>query len=354
MTDKACVSVVMATGVWATPTIMVLATNWAMRPVATNGARHLKCTKDSTCVMELAITRRHSVLPNPCVIGLGPAPIPYVAAGYERQAPSLNAACAAAGIHYDAPHDYGDDIIALIDDWGITRESVWAACPLAAIHCELEDDANRKHRFGWILAENGIGCLATTRGRLLLWKEKAVIKLNDKDNLFETLTLPSGSEATLDEIQSRIQELAQQSELPVKLDMDETKTGGMFSDKEPVLTVSHPGHQKDYQKYAITLSRQYGTGVAKIYVFGTSKQGKKAALRDVGKSGLKSSWQATDGFTMVNGVPVPTGKGMGNAVKGTASLVGLAMSLGGSKKKLEEEQLYYQILYSVIGAALTA
>lgn len=180
-----------------------------------------------------------------------------------------------------------------------------------------------------------------------------MIKLNEKEDLFETYTLPNGSDVTLADIQSEIHELAQQREIPVKLDMDEAKTGGMLSSKEPVLTVSHPDHQKDYQKYAITLTKQYGSGIAKVYVFGTSKQGKKVALREMGKNGLKESWKDDD-FVMKNGVPVPTGKSVGNAAKGTASLVGLAMSLGGSKKKFEQEKIYYQFLFDVIDEVLTA
>lgn len=180
-----------------------------------------------------------------------------------------------------------------------------------------------------------------------------MIKLNEKEDLFETYTLSADDEVTLADIQSGIQELARQREIPVKLDMDEAKMGGMFSGKEPVLAVSHPDHQKDYQKYAIALSKQYGSLIAKVYVFGTSKQGRKVALREMGKNGLKESWQDDD-FVMKGGAAVPTGKAVGNAAKGTASLVGLAMSLGGSKKKFEQEKTYYQFLFGVIEETLTA
>lgn len=166
-----------------------------------------------------------------------------------------------------------------------------------------------------------------------------MIKINEED-LFDTITLQGHNEVTLDDVKAKIDIVAQEKGIPVECFFEEAKIGGMFSGKESVLAVSHPEHQKDYQKFAIVLSNQYSSIVAKIYTFGTSKQGKKAVLRDVSKGAFKS---ASDGKNT-----------LGNAVKGTASIVGLAMSLGKSDKKLEEEKIYYQFLTEAVREALSA
>lgn len=163
-----------------------------------------------------------------------------------------------------------------------------------------------------------------------------------------TCEYKGGQEVTLERIQSEINALARQYEIPVAFEKDQIKSGGFFNSSiVDCIIMYHPEHEKDYYKFAISVSYYNKKTIVNVNDFGESKNLKKLSMRENAKQNAKNGakfgiLKAEDGSDMMGAI-LTMGKGA----------VGGLLSIGGSKKKQEEEEIYYnaiiQILDEIIG-----
>ena len=115
--------------------------------------------------------------------------------------------------------------------------------------------------------------------------------------------------------------------IPVAFYADQVKSGGLFnSSVEDCIVMYHPEHQNDYFKFCIRVGRQGTYAFVSVNDFGQSKQMNKASYAENYKADRK-------------------GKSMSYKV---GSMIGQGvMTLGKSKQKLEEEQMYYQCVFDI-------
>lgn len=147
--------------------------------------------------------------------------------------------------------------------------------------------------------------------------------LNDDINKFK-----AGIICTEQEAEARIARICRDNEIPVEIENDTLKVGGVFNSRElECLVISHPEHQRDYFKFVVVLR---GHEVI-LATTGTSKQMKKHAIADANKQ-----WRQGRS----------TSEKIGNMIGGAIWLIGK------SKSKLEQEQVYYDALLEAIGTVL--
>lgn len=136
-----------------------------------------------------------------------------------------------------------------------------------------------------------------------------------------------GSSLTLSVLQEAIEDCAQGMDIPVAFYKDEVKSGGLFnSSTEECLVMYHPEHENDYFKFCIRIGRQGTYAFVSVTNFGTSKQMAKAERAEFAKEDRK-------GKTMSYKVGSMIGSGIAN--------------IGKNKRKLEEEQMYYQCVFDI-------
>lgn len=171
--------------------------------------------------------------------------------------------------------------------------------------------------------------------------------LNEKNlsSLMPTTRIPHAEGITLDGIKSFINRQADEHQIPISVEYDQLKVGNMLTGSvEECLVVSHPEHKKDYFNFCIRLRRQGTIGFLSVDSFGSSKNTKKLNLKGSATGFVKAGWKtagqkASAGSSYI-GMDI-----VGGALKGAIS--GIA-GLGGSKKKAEEEQLWYGALQQII------
>lgn len=157
-----------------------------------------------------------------------------------------------------------------------------------------------------------------------------MLKLKDLEHM-GTVTFGGAEDVTLNNVQLAISDLAEQNQIPVAFYQDDAKEGGMFSDTIPALVVYHPDHRNDYFNMAMILTKQGSFGSVAVYAAGKSKQMNKFARSEAAKADRR-------------------GQSLSYKL-GSAAVSGL-MNMGKSKQKLQEEQMYYEIILDIIGTAL--
>lgn len=150
------------------------------------------------------------------------------------------------------------------------------------------------------------------------------------DNLREfrpSVRFKDGSGVTLPAVQKAIEKCAEGMDIPVAFYDDQVKSGVLFnSSVEDCIVMYHPGHERDYFKFCIRVARQGSYAFVSINDFGESQQMKKAGYAEGYKADRK-------------------GKSLSYKM---GSLIGEGvMTLGRSKQKLEEEQMYYQCIFDI-------
>lgn len=157
-----------------------------------------------------------------------------------------------------------------------------------------------------------------------------MINLKNSEEM-EKVTFGDAAEVTLETIKGAITDLAQQNGIPVAFYTDEAKDGGLFGDTYAALVAYHPEHRNDYFNMAMILTKQGNFGTVSVHAAGKSKQMNKFARSEAAKE-------------------MRQGQSMSFKV-GSMVASGL-MNMGKSKQKLQEEQMYYEIVLEIIGAAL--
>lgn len=160
-----------------------------------------------------------------------------------------------------------------------------------------------------------------------------MLKLKDLEEM-GTVSFGNAQDITLKTIKAAIGDLAERNGVPVAFYFDEAKEGGMLSNVVNTLMVYHPEHRKDYYNMALVLHKQGNFGSVAVFAAGTSKQMNKFYRSEKSKEAVGAAL-----------------KGGGSGAVG-AAIGGALGSLGKNKAKLQEEQLYYEIILELIGTAL--
>lgn len=151
-----------------------------------------------------------------------------------------------------------------------------------------------------------------------------------------------GSQVTLESIQYQISNVASKYQIPVDFYADQI-SGGLISgavgaltggEREECLVLCHPNHQKDYSKYVIRIGTQGTMAFVSVYVYGVSKNFKKLNAGSNAKKDFKDF--------IFNGDVNESAKSLGKAV------VGGLRSLGGSKNKKNDEEMWYAAMKHII------
>lgn len=167
-------------------------------------------------------------------------------------------------------------------------------------------------------------------------KEKELYALRD------TYRYPNGSTISLQGLQNQLQSCAAGYQIPVAFYNDQVKSGGLLNAQgEECLVMHHPAHLNDYMKIVFVIKRQGTMAFVATYAYGESKNKNKLNAAGAAGASLKAGWEAagkegnwSPGLSIVSGLA----GGAINALK----------SLGGSKGKQGEEQLYYSALVSIV------
>lgn len=157
---------------------------------------------------------------------------------------------------------------------------------------------------------------------------------------------PDGTGITLDLIYEQLISVADEYQIPVQFYTD-TISRGMISvavnsltgeSKEECLVLYHPNHQKDYSKYVFRIGKQGTMVFVSVYNYGVSKNFKKLVAGGNAKKDLKKF--------IFNGDANESAKALGRAVAGGI------LSIGGSKKKRNEEEMWYAAIGHIIGEVI--
>lgn len=152
-----------------------------------------------------------------------------------------------------------------------------------------------------------------------------------------------GDDITLDNLENALISKASDFGVPLLIQRDQIKSGTLFKPEvNDCLVMLHPEHQKDYYRIAVTIKHQGKIAFIQCNDFGESKNLKKLAYRENAKANAKSGakfaiFNAENGADMVGA--------LGVMAKGA---VGGLLSLGGSKNKQEQENMYYDALMSIL------
>lgn len=160
-----------------------------------------------------------------------------------------------------------------------------------------------------------------------------MLKLKDLESM-GTVSFGNADGVTLDNIKTAISDLAAQNQIPIAFYTEDAKEGGLLSSTVTALVAYHPEHRRDYFNMAMILNKQGAFGSVAVYAAGKSKQMNKFYRSDISKGAV--------GAALMGGGSRAVGAAIGGALG----------SIGKSKAKLQEEQLYYDIVLELIGTAL--
>mgnify|MGYP007003918104 CR=1 FL=1 len=152
-------------------------------------------------------------------------------------------------------------------------------------------------------------------------------------------TYPNGCGVSLSGIVEKIEEFANEYQIPVAFAPDQIKYGGLFNSRViDCMILFHPEHPKDYFKFAISIDYMGESACVSVNDFGESKNLKKLATRENAKKNAKTGakfglLKAENGSEMAAALYV-LGKGA----------LGGVLSLGGTKAKQAEENNYYEAI----------
>ena len=159
-----------------------------------------------------------------------------------------------------------------------------------------------------------------------------MIKIEELRDYLPAARVNDASGFDLNYLQSEISKEAAQNDIPVAFYYDKVKSGNLFNREiEDCLVIHHPEHKKDYYSICIRVKRQGNMAYVTINDFGESKQINKNARAEWAKEDRK-------GKSLSYKIGSSIGSGLHN--------------IGRSKKKLEDEQFYYDALDGIIKKAI--
>ena len=154
--------------------------------------------------------------------------------------------------------------------------------------------------------------------------------LKEKHLNNDATSFNTGANCSIEELTERMETVAADNQIPLTIQQDTIKVGGMFNSRELVcLVLSHPEHVRDYYQIAVIP----GDGESIAATMGVSKQMKKFSIAERAKEQRR-------------------GKSLSFKIghMATSSL----FLIGKNKDKLTMEQNYYDSVLGVIGYCLEA
>lgn len=159
-----------------------------------------------------------------------------------------------------------------------------------------------------------------------------MIKIDELSKFLPTFRYTGAENVDFQVIIDNIKEEAQRHTVPVEFYNDQVKSGGIFNREiEDCIVIYHPEHKTDYYNFCIRLKKVGSIVQIQTDVFGSSVQMDKFA---------RSEWAKED----------REGKSVSYKI---GSMIGSGLrNMGKNKQKLEEEELYYDILRAVLKEAI--
>lgn len=154
-----------------------------------------------------------------------------------------------------------------------------------------------------------------------------MIKEKELREFRDTVRYSNGEGITLQTVRDAIKDCAMKMGIAVAFRSDQVKVGGLLnSTTDDCLVMYHPEHENDYFKFCIRVRRQGVYAFVSINDFGQSKQMNKAGRAEAYQNDRQ-------------------GREMSYKI---GSMIGQAVTtIGRSKAKLEEEQMYYQCICDI-------
>lgn len=154
-----------------------------------------------------------------------------------------------------------------------------------------------------------------------------MIKADELREFRPQVRYTEGEDITLQAVQDAIGDCAAKMGIPVAFRREQVKSGGVFNlSVEDCIVMYHPEHERDYFKFCIRVKHQGTYAFVLVNDFGQSSQ--------VNKAGYAEAYKADR-----------AGKQMSYKI---GSLIGQGLTtIGKSKIKLEEEQMYYQCIMDI-------
>ncbi len=173
-----------------------------------------------------------------------------------------------------------------------------------------------------------------------------MIKAQELQELRPQVCCEDGQDITLQTIQSKLNEAAQENEIPIAFRYDQVRSGLLGGGQE-CLVIYHPEHLKDYFSIAVQVKRQGKVALISIDSFGTSKLMKAEAVRKQILSAAKVGWDragdAHKDYNVLNDA-ASSAAFMGAAAVGIRHLV----KGKSDKEKMEHEQQWYTIICNLL------
>lgn len=145
----------------------------------------------------------------------------------------------------------------------------------------------------------------------------------------------NGSAITLEALCDAFMNRAMEYQIPLEISMDQVKSGGMLSSGvQDCLVLFNPQHKRDYIQYVVTIRRQGTMAFVSVDNYGVSKNAAKLMFGNNAGSDFKTAIFSKDGNESAHAL----GRAIGGALR----------SIGGSKAKVHEEELWYGAMGQII------
>lgn len=162
-------------------------------------------------------------------------------------------------------------------------------------------------------------------------------------NMWETLdskAIENEEDKVPEKLIAKIENILKETDMAVDVASDQVKEGMINSSVYDCITLTNRDHGNRYFKFAIVYSADKKKALFMAY--GESKNLKKLERRSRAKDNVKSG---ASGLFSSGGSSVQKGLAVNNVV---SSAVGSIMSLGGSKKKQDLENQYYDKIHILL------
>lgn len=162
-----------------------------------------------------------------------------------------------------------------------------------------------------------------------------MIKDKDLRQYQKPIRYTNGSDITLESARSAFMNRAMNYQIPLEISMDQVKSGGMFnSEIQDCLVLFNPQHKKEYIQYVVTIRRQGTMAFVSVDNYGTSKNATKLSFGNNAGADFKTAIFSKN----ENESAIALGRAIGGALR----------SIGGSKSKVQEEQMWYGAMAQII------
>lgn len=161
-----------------------------------------------------------------------------------------------------------------------------------------------------------------------------MLKLKNMNLYLEEKRIENEEDRDINKLLKKVNEVINQNKLPIVTGIDQIKNGIINIEIFDCITFIHRDFANKYYKFALAYSMDKHSVV--VFNYGESKNLKKLEKRNRAKNNAKAGFS---GALNSKGGSYDQALGINNVISGA---IGGIMSLGGSKKKQEAENVYYE------------